>query len=85
MAEWKQKIDPSNPRILSHVTHSDTPRDTAQALLDWQALSYRYGFDGWLLWLRGSEEHTALWNGPSDGGVINDALAPANRPDPCER
>jgi len=39
MAEWKQKIDPSNPRILSHVTHSDTPRDTAQALLDWQALS----------------------------------------------
>jgi hypothetical protein len=55
----------------------------ADGLLDVQADSCKYGFDGWILWLRGSEEHTALWNGPSDGGVINDALAPANRPDPC--
>lgn len=42
------------------------------------------GFDGWILWLRGSEKHTVLWNGPSDGGVINDALAPFNRLDPCK-
>lgn len=58
--------------------------DAAEGLLKWQAESCHYGFDGWILWLRGSEEHTALWNGLSDGGVINDALAPVNRPDPCQ-
>ena len=56
----------------------------AQALQGWQAASCQYGFDGWILWLRGSEEYTALYNGPSDGGVINDTLAPLNRPDPCQ-
>lgn len=58
--------------------------EAAQAFLGWQADSCQYGFDGWILWLRGSEEHTALWNGLSEGGVINDALAPVNRADPCE-
>jgi cellulase (glycosyl hydrolase family 5) len=57
----------------------------AQALQEWQGASCQYGFDGWLLWLRGSEEHTALYNGLSDGGVINETLAPINRPDPCQR
>jgi hypothetical protein len=57
----------------------------AEALTDIQADSCKYGFDGWILWLRGSEEHTALWNGTTDGGVINEALAPVNRPDPCEK
>jgi hypothetical protein len=56
----------------------------AQALVDVQTDSCLYGFDGWILWLYGSEEDTALWNGPTDGGVINDALAPVNRPDPCQ-
>jgi hypothetical protein len=49
----------------------------AEALVDLQADSCQYGFDGWILWLRGSEEHTALWNGPTDG-VINGA-PPVNR------
>ena len=57
----------------------------AQALQVWQGDSCLYGFDGWLLWLRGSEEYTALYNGLTEGGVINDALAPVNRPDPCQR
>lgn len=57
----------------------------ARALRKWQIDSCRYGFDGWILWLRGSEEKTALWNGFSDGGIINYTLAPINQPDPCQR
>ena len=60
-----------------------TAAKAAQALVDVQVDSCFYGFDGWILWLYGSEADTALWNGPTDGGAINDALAPANRPDPC--
>ena len=58
-------------------------RSAAEAMQTWQAASCQYHFDGWVLWLRGSEEHTALYNGLDNGGVINAALAPVNRPDPC--
>lgn len=59
--------------------------DAALELEKWQAESCRDGIDGWILWLRGSEEHTVLWNGTDEGGVINDTLAPVNRPDPCQQ
>jgi hypothetical protein len=61
-----------------------TAADAAQALIDVQVDSCVYGFDGWILWLYGSEDKTALWNGATDGGVINDSLAPIYRPDPCQ-
>ncbi len=51
----------------------------AQALLKWQASSCQYGVVGWLL----TEEYTWIYSPFSDGGIINDTLAPVNRPDPC--
>lgn len=55
----------------------------AQALHDWQVKSCEYGFDGWLLWTWDTDEQPELWNGLNDGGVINGALSPKTRPDPC--
>jgi hypothetical protein len=53
------------------------------ALHDWQVDSCNYGFDGWLLWTWDSTEQADFYNGLDDGGLINQALAPVNRPDPC--
>ena len=44
--------------------------------------SCEFGFDGWLLWTWDTGEQTELWNGMSENGEINAALAPVNRPDP---
>ena len=55
----------------------------AQALRDWQIESCRFGFDGWLLWTWDTEEARGHWNALSEGGVIEKALAPVSRPDPC--
>jgi endo-1,4-beta-mannosidase len=55
----------------------------AQDLLEWQIDSCEYGFDGWLLWTWDTGEQTELWNGMSENGEINAALAPKERPDPC--
>jgi len=55
----------------------------AQALRDWQIDSCRYGFDGWLLWTWDTEAQWGFWNALSEGGAIERALAPVNRPDPC--
>jgi hypothetical protein len=53
------------------------------ALHDWQVDSCNYGFDGWLLWTWDSTEQADFYNGLDDGGLINQSLAPINRPDPC--
>ena len=55
----------------------------ANALVAWQRLSCAYGIDGWLLWTWDTNEQPDLWNALSGGGVIERALAPKNRPDPC--
>jgi hypothetical protein len=55
----------------------------AQALVSWQQQSCVYGIDGWLLWTWDTDEAPNLWNALSGGGVIEQALAPRNRPDPC--
>lgn len=56
----------------------------AMALHDWQVESCNYGFDGWLLWTWDGHEQADFYNGLTDGGLINEALAPINRPDPCK-
>jgi hypothetical protein len=56
----------------------------ARALHDWQVESCGYGFDGWLLWTWDSEEQTDFYNALTDEGLIDEALSPAGRPDPCE-
>ena len=60
-----------------------TDAEAADALVAWQRMSCAYGIDGWLLWTWDSIEQPDLWNARSGGGVIERALAPNNRPDPC--
>ena len=60
-----------------------TSADAANALVAWQRTSCVYGIDGWLLWTWDTNEQPDLWNALSDGGVIERALAPKTRPDPC--
>jgi hypothetical protein len=55
----------------------------AEALVSWQQQSCAYGIDGWLLWTWDTDEQPDLWNALSGGGVIEQALAPRSRPDPC--
>jgi hypothetical protein len=78
---------PEKPIILGEFGASRRAFATATAaslqLVDWQAASCAYGFDGWLLWTWDAEEQSELWHGMSDEGEINAALAPVNRPDPC--
>lgn len=60
-----------------------TNEAAASALVDWQRRSCAYGIDGWLLWTWDSGEQPDLWNALSGGGVIERALAPNYRRDPC--
>lgn len=61
------------------------PADAAMMVQEWQVSSCAYGFDGWLHWTwnTGSVDVPDLWSGQDAGGVVNAALAPAARPDPC--
>ena len=60
-----------------------TSAEAANALVTWQRTACAYGIDGWLLWTWDTNEQPDLWNALSDGGVIEQALAPTNRPNPC--
>lgn len=78
---------PAKPVILGEFGPASRayPRAAllAQVLQEWQAASCQYGIDGWLLWTWDTYEQAELWNGMSENGEINAALAPVNRPDPC--
>ncbi len=56
----------------------------AKTLHDWQVESCQVGLDGWLLWTWDTDEQSDFFNGLGDGGLIDQALAPVNRPDPCK-
>jgi hypothetical protein len=64
-----------------------TAAKAAATLVDWQRESCAYGFDGWLLWTWDTSEEPSgepdLWTAVDEGGVVERALAPAGRPDPC--
>jgi len=55
----------------------------ARAMQDWQAESCQYGFDGWLLWTYDMPDQI-FYNALSGKAQIDQALAPINRPDPCQ-
>jgi hypothetical protein len=59
----------------------------SEALQTWQAQSCPLGFDGWLLWTwdaTGSlDGEPAVWNAQAGGGLLERALAPTLRTDPC--
>lgn len=60
-----------------------TVTDAAAGLRDWQIQSCAYNFKGWELWTWDTDEQPELWNAMSQSGVINQALSPATRPNPC--
>lgn len=63
----------------------DSPESGAKAIVQWQAASCQYGFDGWLYWLWGERDfNNEVWTGQQGAGAINTALSPLNRPDPCD-
>lgn len=64
--------------------HYSSAASAAMALHDWQVESCSHGFDGWLLWTWDGEEQWDFYNGLTEGGLINQALAPVARPDPCQ-
>lgn len=57
--------------------------DASAVLQSWQGDSCAYGVDGWLAWTWDTDELPELWNALSGGGVIESALSPRARPDPC--
>lgn len=58
--------------------------NAASILMNWQADSCKYGFDGWLLWTWDIYENNDFYNAKSGSGQIGEVLAPVHRPDPCE-
>jgi len=61
----------------------------ATVLQNWQVQSCAYFFKGWLLWMWDTESAEQLpagqdWWALADAGEINAALAPVNRPKPCQ-
>ena len=66
-------------------THEVPSVDKAvRTLMNWQVDSCQYGFDGWLLWTWDIYENNEFYSAISDQGQIGEALAPINRPDPCQ-
>jgi hypothetical protein len=61
----------------------------ATVLQNWQIQSCAYFFKGWLLWTWDTESAEQSpagqdWWALADTGEINAALAPVNRPNPCQ-
>ena len=62
-----------------------SPARAASALMEWQVASCAYGVDGWMHWHWSGIDDPEVWTGAEGGGIINRALAPSQRPDPCQR
>ena len=66
---------------------SPTAAVAAETLQSWQADSCAAGFDGWLLWTWDTDGERAgeppMWDGQDAGGLLERALAPTIRTDPC--
>jgi hypothetical protein len=59
-----------------------TAVEAAAVLIDFQVESCGLGIDGWVHW-RWEDSVTDVYGSLVEGGAINEALAPINRPDPC--
>ena len=55
----------------------------AQALVDWQVESCKFGIDGWLLWTWDDTTLGEIIPAVAEGGQIGKLLSPAERPDAC--
>lgn len=68
----------------AHRTAFASPGSAANAFMNWQVESCQYGFDGWLLWTWDLSQDPVFFHALDGNGEINQALAPINRPDPCQ-
>lgn len=88
MARFGLRAPTPKPVILGEFGAAQrafpTAATAAQALTQWQVQSCDYGIDGWLLWTWDTDGGSDLYSGVSDQGQINTALAPVNRPEPCQ-
>jgi hypothetical protein len=60
-----------------------TAAAAADALVALQHESCQYGIAGWLLWTWDTTEQPDLWTAIDANGLLEQALSPAQRPDPC--
>jgi hypothetical protein len=69
------------------IASNGTAAIAAETLQSWQADSCAAGFDGWLLWTWDTNGERAgeppMWDGQDAGGLLERALAPTVRTDPC--
>ena len=72
---------PASPKSASLCASRTPVPSLAQAAVPTDKLAEQScaRIDGWLLWTG----YQDLWNAMSDGGVIDQALSPKTRPDPC--
>jgi len=70
-------------QFMAWPTGFSSSVSAARALQKWQIASCQVGFDGWVLWLPSQENSRGVWSGAWDENIINDRLAPINRPEPC--
>ena len=62
-----------------------TASAAGDALVALQQESCSYGIAGWLLWTWDTSEQGDLWTAIDSNGLLERALSPAQRPDPCAR
>lgn len=55
----------------------------AQAMVEWQGESAKFGIDGWIFWSWDMDEPRDSWTALEQEAVLNDALAPKKKPDPA--
>jgi hypothetical protein len=63
----------------------DSALTAAKLFQSWESQSCQYGFGGWLLWTWDTvvQPGQNFWFAEAAGGVIDQALRPLGRPDPC--
>jgi len=66
----------------AHLGSHPNSEAAAEALMNWQVESCRYGSDGWLLWTWDLPEQYEFYSALCGSGEIDHWLAPVIRPDP---
>lgn len=80
----------SKPLIMGEygttLANAVSPEAAGSMLQKWQVDSCAYGFRGWLLWTwdLSNTVDNSFWAARSEGGSVDQALRPLNRPNACQ-